>query len=85
VELTVSRNYGVAVLAYPTASKLWSTCDTDMQGYLYQIKCYTTIPLRMLQLNQDIMKKKGQLLQKEYINTIIDDLLEVFLHSYSCF
>jgi hypothetical protein len=41
--------------------------------------------LRMLQLNQDIMKKKSQLLQKEYINTIIDDLLEVFLHSYSCF
>jgi hypothetical protein len=27
VELTVSRNYGVAVLAYPTASKLRSTCE----------------------------------------------------------
>jgi hypothetical protein len=79
VELTVSRNYCAA-----NCKKLRSKCDTSEHQIYTRISLTNKVLLYIIEnapTKSGQYEEKKQLLEKEYINTIIDDLLEVFLHS----
>uniref|UniRef100_A0ACD6AK30 Uncharacterized protein n=1 Tax=Avena sativa TaxID=4498 RepID=A0ACD6AK30_AVESA len=84
IELAGSENYGVGVSVYPSADKEGLTCDTSEQQICWDISTDNpeesgTIENAPTESGQYecMTEERSQLLEKEYRNNILDDLLEV--------
>lgn len=85
IELAGSENYGVGASAYPSADKEGLTCDTSENQICWDISTdnpeeSATIENAPTESGQYecLTEERSQLLEKEYRNNILDDLLEVF-------
>uniref|UniRef100_A0ACD5VAE1 Uncharacterized protein n=1 Tax=Avena sativa TaxID=4498 RepID=A0ACD5VAE1_AVESA len=83
IELAGSENYGVGVSAYPSADKEGLACDTSEPQICWDISTdnpeSVTIDNAPTESGQYecLTEERSQLLEKEYRNNILDDLLEV--------
>nr|BAJ93389.1 predicted protein [Hordeum vulgare subsp. vulgare] len=84
IELAGSENYGVGASAYPSADKEGLTCDTSENQICWDISTdnpeeSATIENAPTESGQYecSTEERSQLLEKEYRNNILDDLLEV--------
>ncbi|XP_051203592.1 CDK5RAP3 protein homolog [Lolium perenne] len=79
VELAGSENYGVGVSAYPSADKEGLACDTSDQ-ICWDISTDNpeeNAAIEIAPTESGQYEERSQLLEKEYRNNILDDLLEV--------
>ncbi|XP_044429800.1 CDK5RAP3-like protein isoform X2 [Triticum aestivum] len=84
IELAGSENYGVGASAYPSADKEGLTCDTSENQICWDISTdnpeeSATVENAPTESGQYecLTEERSQLLEKEYRNNILDDLLEV--------
>uniref|UniRef100_A0A453RF15 CDK5RAP3-like protein n=2 Tax=Aegilops tauschii subsp. strangulata TaxID=200361 RepID=A0A453RF15_AEGTS len=84
IELADSETYGVGASAYPSADKEGLTCDTSENQICWDISTdnpeeSATIENAPTESGQYecLTEERSQLLEKEYRNNIVDDLLEV--------
>ena len=80
VELAGSENYGVGVSAYPSADKEGLNCDTSEHQICWDISTDNheeSAAIENAPTESGQYEERSQLLEKEYRNNILDDLLEV--------
>jgi hypothetical protein len=78
VELAGAENYGVGVSAYPLADKEGLASEQQICWDISTDNPEESAPTENAPTEPGQYEERSQLLEKEYRNNILDDLLEVF-------